>query len=394
MRFRSSFFSSGPGSIISAAFIGPGTVTVCSVAGAKYGISLVWAVGLSVLITVVLQRMVVTLSITSGKNLVELIKSHIPNTVIRLSALTLAVGAITLGNAGYEAGNISGALLGLDLFIPIQDSVIDLRPLMVGLLAFAILWFGRQKHLEIILGGLVSLMGIAFVITAILALPYIAGLPSELLLPSLPKDGFLTVLGLIGTTVVPYNLFLHSYLVNQKWQNTIYTSEAIRDTKTSIIRGGVITLSIVIAAAVVQSNTIQNAYDLSKALEPVLGKYAVILMGIGLLSAGITSAITAPLAASYVICSAFGWDISANSSSFRLITLLILSSGVLVATLQLDPIIVIQLAQALNGILLPIAAAFVLWLFHKQGHRKAELITGIVMIFVLIILGFKGFNIF
>ena len=110
---KSWFKNIGPGPLVAAAFIGPGTVTLCSIAGVNFGYALLWAMVLSILATIVLQEMAARLGIVSQKGLSEIIRSEIKNPVLRGFAIILILSAIVIGNAAYEAGNISGGALGM-----------------------------------------------------------------------------------------------------------------------------------------------------------------------------------------------------------------------------------------------------------------------------------------
>ena len=104
----------GPGPLVAAAFIGPGTVTLCSIAGLNFGFSILWALLLSVIATIVLQEMAARLGIIFQKSLSEVITNEIKNPLTKNIVIALILLAIVIGNAAYEAGNISGGVLGLE----------------------------------------------------------------------------------------------------------------------------------------------------------------------------------------------------------------------------------------------------------------------------------------
>ena len=106
----------GPGTLVAAAFIGPGTVTVCTKAGAQFGYALLWAMVISIIATIVLQEMSARVGIITQKGLAEIIKAQISQPVLQKVVIGLILGAIVIGNAAYEAGNISGAALGMEIF--------------------------------------------------------------------------------------------------------------------------------------------------------------------------------------------------------------------------------------------------------------------------------------
>jgi len=108
------FKNIGPGTLVAAAFIGPGTVTICTIAGVNFGFNLLWAMLLSVIATVVLQEMAARLGVISQKGLSEVIREEIKIPFVKHFVTLLILGAIVVGNAAYEAGNISGGILGLE----------------------------------------------------------------------------------------------------------------------------------------------------------------------------------------------------------------------------------------------------------------------------------------
>ncbi|MDW7690929.1 Nramp family divalent metal transporter [Flammeovirgaceae bacterium SG7u.111] len=385
---------SGPGMLITAAFIGPGTVTVCTLAGVKHGLQLLWAVLLSILMTMLFQEMAARLGIVTRKDLASLIKSEIKLPVLKIFTLIVVMSAIVVGNGVYEAGNISGGALGLDTFIP--SNGFKTTPLIIGSFAFLLLWFGNHKVLEIGLAILVAFMSIAFVVAAILVKPDISTLAAGLFLPQIPEKGMLDVLGLVGTTIVPYNLFLHASLAKDKWKSADEVKDAKRNTVSAIAIGGVISLAIVVSASALQGEGISSATDLAKGLAPLFGEGAKYLISLGLFAAGITSAITAPLAAAYVMAGGFGWEAKLSSTKFRLTWIIILAIGVLFASIGFKPIEVIRFAQVANGLLLPIIGFLLVWLCSKSSllgtYKNKTLTTVLASVFVLLItiLGLKS----
>lgn len=383
----------GPGTLVAAAFIGPGTVTVCTKAGVQFGYGLLWAMLLSIVATIVLQEMAARTGIITQKGLAEVIKEQITSPFLRRSAIFLILGAIVIGNAAYEAGNISGASLGMQVF---GEANAALYPILIGIIAFVLLFIGNYKILERSLVTLVLLMSISFLITAILTKPDLIAILKGTFIPTIPNDGILIIIGLIGTTVVPYNLFLHASLVKEKWKTAEELSTARKDTLISIILGGIVSMAIIIAATATTGGNIANAFDLAKGLEPLYGTYAKYLLGLGLFAAGITSAITAPLAAAYVAKSCFGWNASLKDNRFRAVWAIILILGVVFSSLKFKPLEVITFAQVANGLLLPIVAIFLVWIVNKAnvlGKHKNTLFQNILAVFIIlitIILGIKG----
>ena len=130
----------GPGLLVMAAFIGPGTVTTASKAGAEYGFVLLWTLAFSVIATLVLQEMAARLGLVTGRGLSTALREHFHNRHFRLLAIVLVIAAIGFGNAAYESGNITGASLGLAAITPYPS---QLWSIVVGGTAFALLASGR-----------------------------------------------------------------------------------------------------------------------------------------------------------------------------------------------------------------------------------------------------------
>ncbi len=395
------FDISGPGVLIAAAFIGPGTVTVCSIAGASYGYALLWAMVLSIIATIVLQEMAARIGLVTNKGLATVIRTQMRHPIARIIVILLMLSAIVIGNAAYEAGNISGGVLGVEALGfsgAFQWGSLSLNgwSLGIGILAAIILFIGNYKVLERVLVGLVLFMSMAFIITAIVTRPDIIGVLKGSFVPSFPKDSTLTIIALVGTTVVPYNLFLHASLVTEKWQGKESLAIARRDTFVAVILGGLVSMAIIICAAAIQGSEIRNAGDLAKSLEPLFGEYARYFVGVGMGAAGLTSAITAPLAAAYVVQGCLGWKKDIKARKFRIVWAFILVLGILFSSSGYKPVEIIKFAQVANGILLPIIAGYLIWMANKKEllgtyvNKKWQNILGILIWLIVFGLGLRS----
>lgn len=366
------FKNLGPGPLIAAAFIGPGTVTLCTLAGVKFGMSLLWTLLIAVLASITLQSMAVKIGIIGKKSITEALKDEISNPVIKYIIITLIFMTILIGNTAYEAGNISGAVMGLEtLFgqikIDFKDFSLNIHAIIIGLLAGALLWIGKYRIIERCLIGLVIIMSIAFLFTAIATRPSLLSILSGLLSFKAPAGSLLTIIGLVGTTIVPYNLFLHAELVKEKWNDKGDLKFALKDLIIALGLGGLISLSIVITASSIKATDINTVGDLALGLESVFGTFSRHFLAIGLFAAGITSTITAPLAAAYVVCGCFGLSTNLQSNYFKFIWLSIILFGVFFSATGLKLITIIQFAQITNGVLLPIMVGLLLWMVNKSS---------------------------
>ena len=390
------FKNLGPGPLIAAAFIGPGTVTLCTLAGVKFGMSLLWTLLIAVLASITLQSMAVKIGIIGKKSITEALKDEISNPVIKYIIITLIFMTILIGNTAYEAGNISGAVMGLEtLFgqikIDFKDFSLNIHAIIIGLLAGALLWIGKYRIIERCLIGLVIIMSIAFLFTAIATRPSLLSVLSGLLSFKAPAGSLLTIIGLVGTTIVPYNLFLHAELVKEKWNDKGDLKFALKDLIIALGLGGLISLSIVITASSINATDINTVGDLALGLESVFGTFSRQFLAIGLFAAGITSTITAPLAAAYVVCGCFGLSTNLQSNYFKFIWLSIILFGVFFSATGLKLITIIQFAQITNGILLPLVVIFLFVLANnkllvsKTNNLFQNIISFLVVVFCLLL---------
>ena len=385
----------GPGLLVTAAFIGPGTLVTASRAGAGYGVTLLWAVLFSVAATGILQNMAARVGLAGRRGLAEAIRDSLANRWIRVGALGLIAVTLLVGAAAFQTGNLIGAALGMNLLSGLPTAALALS---VGGLAAAVLMTGTYRTIQNTLVGLVGLMSVVFCAVAVLTAPDIGDMLAGLLIPRLPPGSLLTVLALIGTTFVTYNLFLHASTVLERWPDASRNEENLResrhDTVFAVALGGVITAAVIVASAPLlgQGADAANVAAIADQLAPILGRAAPVFFGLGLFAAGLTSAITAPLAAAYAVSGALGWPPNLRSGRFRLLWGLVLATGVVCAvTLGAAPYQVILLAQAGNGIVLPLMLVLLLIVANKTGimghHRNSRPANVLGVIVVLVISG-------
>jgi manganese transport protein len=383
----------GPGALVAAAFIGPGTVTTASVTGARFGYALVWTIAFSIVATIIFQEMSARLGLVSQDGLGEALREQFDHPLLRYGSAFLVISAIGIGTAAYEAGNIIGGAQGLAIITGVNATIWSL---LIGLIAGTLLWTGQYKLIEKALVVLVIVMAITFVLTALLVGPNLEALARGFV-PSVPDESLLLVTGLIGTTVVGYNLFLHAGSVQERWDSPADLPACRTDTILSIVVGGIITLSVLVTAAAVfpTGTTIQSVAVMTKQLEPLVGEYAEVLFSIGLFAAGFSSATTAPLAGAYATAGVLGWDRDLSASRFRVIWITILLIGIIYSLIGTSPIEAIVFAQVANGILLPIVAIFLLYVMNSREilgeYRNSTIqnILGGIVTLVVVWLGIR-----
>jgi Mn2+/Fe2+ NRAMP family transporter len=427
----------GPAVMITAAFIGPGTVLTASQAGARFGFSLLWAVVFATLTAIVLQEMAGRLGIATGDGLAQALKRAIESNLLRGSSIALVLVGIFVGNSAFQTGNLLGAGAGMLVVqqtlvmsspAPSSDSIsprataaadrgvqstsqtpVGLLPILViASVAWALILLGRLDWIQNVLATFVGLMSFAFCAAAIAGRPGLTPILAGLV-PRIPPDSGWFIVGLIGTTVVPYNLFLHASAAANRWpadkvrkatDRIKAVQESAKNTIFYVGLGGVITAAILVTAAVAfgpKANGGQasaaNLRDVSVVavqLEPVLGTWAKTLFGLGLFAAGLTSAITAPVAAAYAVAGCAGWPSKLSDWRSKLVATIVLVTGFIFALVfGNSPQDAILMAQVANGFLLPLIAVLLLVMinrvelvtrFHNRPLQNALAIAAIVMV--------------
>ncbi len=388
----------GPGALVAAAFIGPGTVTTCTLAGVRSGTALLWALAFATVGTIVLQEMAARLGTITGLGLGDALRRRITAPLPRVLALGLVIAAIAGGNAAYQTGNLLGAALGLDVAFA---GGARLWAVGVALTAALLLATGRYRLIERVLVSLVIAMSLLFLATAVAVAPDWGTIARDLLRPTLPEGSAVLALGLVGTTIVPYNLFLHASASAERFTEGAPRDRlrnARADLVVAIALGGLVSMAIVItaAAAGAKGASVDSAGAMAAQLTPLLGRWATVVFAAGLFAAGMTSAITAPMAAAWAVAGALGWPRDLADRRLRLVWGGVIATGVLVALTGVQPVAAILAAQAANGLLLPVIAAFLVLVMNDRATLGTAVnglrsnVAASVVVLVTLVLGARA----
>ncbi|MDQ3697266.1 MAG: Nramp family divalent metal transporter [Gemmatimonadota bacterium] len=355
----------GPGAVVTAALIWPGTVVVCLRAGVDFGYGLIWVLVVATLVAVVIQELAARLGVAGGLSLGEAIHRRFARRPWgRTLVAILVICGIGIGNAAYQAGNLLGAARGAQLLTGGSATV---WMGVVALAAGTLLWIGRYRLLEGVLIAAVLVMALTFPVIAGLLVREPGALVAGSLVPRLPDGAALTALALAATMLVPYALFVHALAARERWRGTAQLPQARADLVITISLGGVIAIAIVVIGASQPGRSIASPAALAILLDPQLGGWATSLFAVGLVAAGLTSAITAPLAAAYAVSGVLGWVQDLRSPLLRIVWVAVMMIGLGFAVAGVHPRAALSVAQAANGILLPAAAVF---LFVVANDRR------------------------
>ena len=374
----------GPGFLVTAAFIGPGTVTSATLAGARYGFGLIWVVAIATFSAIILQEMVGRFSLSTQTDIASALIKFTHQKGLRILFQLLGFLAIVVGCAAYEAGNIVGGSLGLNILTGLD---MKLWAVLISVIAWLLLLWRNYRVIEKILISLVVIMGLGFFLSAMIVKPKMVDIAGGFV-PRIPEGSILLIMALLGTTVVPYNLFLHSASVLKKWRRENDIPKMRMDVILSIGLGGVISAAVVVTASVAyffKGVSINSPVDLSLQLTPLFGDLARIFFGIGFFSAGLSSAITAPYAAAWTAAGLCGWK--EKGWRFSMVFSGVIAFGIVVCITTMRPLQLIVLAQVTNALLLPIVTIFVFYLLNKDvaGRHRNNLLQNILFIIVFLI---------
>lgn len=390
-RERSKFSIFGPGMIITASFVGPGTVTTMTQGGAGFGYSLLWAVVFSIIATIALQEMVARLALVTNEGLGEAIWDIFNHQLLKIITVWFSMIAVAVGCAAYISGDLLGTSLGAAYLLGIPENYI--AP-VIGIVILLIGLSGSYDLIEKVMTVLVLIMGVIFITTVIVIQPDFGAVLKGAFIPSIPNGSLLTIIALIGTTVVPYNFFIHASSIHERF-NGIKDLKIVRiDTIVAIGLGGVISAAILITAGtLIHGKEVSSLVELSEPLKPILGDFAPIFMSVGLFSAGLSSAIASPMGAAATISSCLRWEGGVKSKKYRLVFAIVIFIGIITSSLGFEPLEVLLIAQALNGIILPLIAILIFVILNKKnmmGKFANGIVLNIIGLFVVLVVSFLG----
>lgn len=368
-------------SVISAAFIGPGTVTTAASAGASYELSLLWGLLFATLACIILQEQAARLTLAGQKNLGQILLYQFSGSVI---ARSVAI-AIVMGCAAYQAGNILGAVSGLQLLWDIPS---PFAALLIAAAGSLFLWQGTPQTVAKSMGAAVALMGLMFGWLAWKTSHGINEWMQGLFVPQLPEGSLLLLTGLLGTTIVPYNLFLASGIGQGQ-----SIREMRRGISIAVLLGGAVSIAILATGTFLKEPFQFAAF--ANAIRTNTGTAGAWLFAIGLFAAGFSSSVTAPLAAAIAMQSTSKSTFS--PTHFRLIWGGVMLFGLIFGLLGIKPVPVILAAQVANGMLLPFMAALLLLAVNNpqllpKTHRNGTLgnLSGGGVLWVCTLLGMQN----
>lgn len=354
----------GPGLLVTVGFIDPGNWASNMAAGSQFGYSLLWVVTLSTIMLIVLQHNAAHLGIVTGECLAESATRHMPRSLSRFVLLTAFAASVATAMAEILGGAIALQMLfGLPLRVGAA---------VVAAVSLAMLLTNSYTRVERWIIGFVSLIGLSFLFEIALVRVDWASAAVGSVAPSIPLGSSSIIVSVLGAVVMPHNLFLHSEIIqsqriDREGEGAI--AERLRnefvDTLFSMVVGWAINSAMVLLAASVFWNVGAPVTDLAQAastLEPMLGGAASTVFALALLFAGVSSSVTAGMAAGTISAGLAGepYDVRDRHSSIGIVATFILALASIFFVQ--DAFQGLVWSQALLSLQLPLTIFMQIWL--------------------------------
>ena len=357
----------GPGIITSNVDNDAGGITTYSLAGAQYGLRLIWILIPVTVALIIIQEMCARMGVVSGKGLSDLIRERFGAKITFYLMIILF-----LANLGNTLSEFAGIAASMEIF-----GVSKYISVPVG--AFLVWWMvvkGNYKSIEkVFLTACVFYL--SYIISGFLVHPDWSAIKTATFTPTLKFDtGMLTMaIGIVGTTIAPWmQFYLQSSIVDKGLKAESY-KYARMDVIFGSISVNVVAFFIIMLCAVTlfqHGLKIDTAKDAALALVPIAGVYCSWLFAFGLLNASLFAASILPLSTAYTICEAFGWESSLNTKFveapqfYGLYSLMIFLGAGIILLPNVPLIAIMYYSQVINGILLPFILIFMLLLINDK----------------------------
>jgi NRAMP (natural resistance-associated macrophage protein)-like metal ion transporter len=383
---RSYFRAIGPGLITAAVVIGPGSILTSSKVGAAYGFQLIWVLVVAVVFMMVFTTLGAKLGVVSGRSAGDLITKLAG----RWLAAVIGIGVFFI-SASFQFGNNLGVHSAFEAYFEGFEYV-DYVVILFNALAIAFMFAFKDLYrvVERLMATFVGMMLLSFVINLLFAKPSVTEMAAGLV-PRIPKgtggsEGYIAVLGMIGTTFVISAAFYQSYLVRQKGWGKAELRNGLIDARVASVILGLITLMIMsTSGAVLRGSELQSVADVARQLEPLFGQWGKALFCTGLFCAAYSSFIVNSMIGGFMMSDGLGLGSRPTDLWPRIFSAVVLLTGMGVALCIIkadwDPVPAIVFAQAVTVVAAPLMAGAILWLTNRKdimGRDRNGLLANIV----------------
>ncbi len=394
------FILMGPGIITSNVDNDAGGITTYSLAGAQYGLKLIWSLIPIMIVLIVIQEMCARMGVVTGKGLSDLIREKFGAKITFYLMI-----AMFLTNMGNAISNFAGVAAGMEIFG--VDKLVS-----VPLSAFLVWWMvvkGTYKSVE--KAFLVAcVFYVSYIITGFIVKPDWNHVVEQFVNPqlSLQPSEMTMVIGLVGTTIAPWMQFYLQASIVEKGIKV----EEYKFARFDVVMGSVVVHIVAFFIILVCAETlfkhgvqIETAKDAALSLKPLAGKYCTYLFAFGLVNASLFAASILPLSTTYLICEGLGWEVGIDKKFveapqfYGIYSLIIFLGAGIILYPDLPLIPIMYFSQVINGMVLPFILIFILLLINDKKlmmqHTNGPIfntiawVTTIVLIVFTLILFFQ-----
>lgn len=361
----------GPGLITASADNDASGIATYSMAGSFYGYGFLWAILWVTFGEVVVQEMAARMGAVTGKGLTDLIRER-----FGVKAAVLVMLGLILANLGTTTSQFAGIAAGAELSGVTRYLAVPLAGLAVWFLVLR-LSYSRVERMLILL----TLYALAYILSAILVRPPWGEVLRAAVVPTIHRDSrfLLALLATVGTTMTPWGAAYMQASVADKGVTMRQYPYTRLDVVFGAVAGNVVSAFIIIATAATlftHGIRVETAEQAALALAPLAGQRASALFGAGLIGASLLAAAVLPLATTYAVCEAFGWERGIDHSPadapafYGLYTAMIVISSLIVLIPGLPLFPLMWLSQVVNAVLLPAVLVFMLLLANDGKLMK------------------------
>lgn len=382
----------GPAFVASVAYIDPGNFATNIQGGSAFGYNLLWVVVLANVMAMLLQTLSAKLGLATGKNLAELSREHFPRPVVYGMWIISEIGAMATDLAEFIGASIAlNLLFGLPLLV---------AALLTGVITYAILMLERHgfRPIEAVITALVGVIALSYIVETFLSRPDWGQVGLHMVLPWEGNSAsVLLSVGIIGATVMPHVVYLHSSLMQNR---IVPRSEreakrifrlTIPDVVLAMGLAGLVNVAMLyMAAATFHAHGQSGIADINTAyqtLTPLLGAAASIVFGISLLASGLSSSTVGTMAGQVIMQGFVGFSIPVWLR--RLLTML---PAILVAALGWSPTQTLVVSQVVLSFVLPVPVIALVIFTRRQDimgvlvNRKSTTVLASLCAFVILAL--------
>ncbi len=363
----------GPGFVTASAGNDVGGIATYSIAGAQFGYAILWVMVPLTVALIVVQEMAARMGVATGKGLAALIREQLGVRITLVAMLALLFVNTFIAASEFAGIAAAGEIFHVTRYITVPVSVVLVLLLVLRL---------NAKRVERIFVAF-SLVYLCYIVSALLAHPDWGAVAHGLIVPTvdLHDSRFLvTVVGIIGTTISPYMQFFLQSSIVERGDRASELGLTRLDVFTGSTLGMLIAVSMIVANAATifvtaqlhhQNVQITQAADVAVALKPLAGPFAADLFAFGIINAGLFTATVLPLATSYLICEALGFEASLDRKVREAPVFFgVLGFGIIVgAALVLLPgiplLALIFDSQVVQGILLPLELVLMMIIINR-----------------------------